>query len=289
MFTQPAKKKLRLDLKLFQEQIDCRRESISTPNNELDCSRAKQAFTKPSTQKQFIDQKGNIGIEYSNQYLLKLQEPLTPGSHAKVQKEQLVSPGKSSSISLVRKYGASTIQAEIKINQFIASHPKSVQKAILQPLFIENHLNKCILHFPLMPGGNLKKQQVYLFNTLNNFNTKNVATQWLYKQIVSLFEALKHLHTEEFSTGNMQYKGIVHGDIKPDNILINGSGDLMLADFGCAYSAIQPAKQLGSICYSAPEIFANDNFTKKSIKAIEKSDIWSLGIVLHSLLMNKFP
>ncbi len=289
MFTRPAKERLHLELNLFQEQIRDKRESIPTPSNELDCSRAKQAFTKPSTAKEFIDQKGNTGIEYSNQYLLKLQQPLTPGSHAKVQKEQLISPGRGSSLTLVGKYGTSTVESEIEIYQLLASHPKSAQKAILQPLFSENHLYKHILHFPLMPGGNLKKQQTYLFNVLNNSKTKNAATSWLYNQIIALLEALQHLHTENFSTKTKHNKGIVHGDIKLDNILINGLGDLILADFGCAYSAAQPARQLGNISYTAPEIFANDHFTKNPIKDIEKSDNWSLGIALHCLLKNKFP
>jgi serine/threonine protein kinase len=293
MFTSNnPKKKPKLTLNIsttLQINHDLSRDPVPTPLAKLDSCRVKYAFEKPYKPTEFIDNRGGIGIEYSNQFLLKLKQPVTPGAHAKVQQEQLVSPGRNSAIELVRKQGANSVQSEIEIYQLIASNPKSVEKAILQPLYTEKTLYENILHFPLMLGGNLKKQQNYLFNAFKDPNKKHIATFWLYRQVSNLLEAINHLHTEEFSANGNKYKGIVHGDIKPDNILINCTGDLILADFGCAYPANRPAQQFGSICYCAPEIFAYKNFTKEPIKNSEKSDIWSLGVSLISLVTNKLP
>ncbi|MES2142447.1 MAG: protein kinase [Pseudomonadota bacterium] len=291
MFTNTnPKKRSHLTLNISQKHNELsKKEVILTPTNPLDRARIKQDFINPATSKEFIDYNGDTGIEYSNHYLLKLKYPITPGAHANIHQEQLISPGRNSSIKLVRKQGGNSIQSEIKIYQLIVSNPNSAEKSILQPLFYENTLYENTLHFPLMPGGNLKNQTDYLFNSFNDSNKKNITLIWLYKQIENLLEALDHLHTKKFYIKDHTYKGIVHGDIKLENILINNSGNLILADFDCAYPACQPAKQMGTIRYSAPEIFTNENFTKKPIKNIEKSDIWSLGIALQYLLTNEFP
>ncbi|MDQ8039922.1 MAG: protein kinase, partial [Rickettsiella sp.] len=294
MFANSNHPKKKLHLNLFPPQKvqisnEVNNALIPTPTRKLDSCRVKQAFNKPNISKKFIDPKGNINIEYSNRYLLKIKQPITPGAHAEVYQEQLISPGRNSALELVRKIGTNSVESEIKIYQLIASNKKSAEKAILQPLFNEKNFYDNTLHFPLMRGGNLKNQTTYLFNALNDFNKKGIAIVWLYKQTIKLLEALQHLHSHKFFMKNNKYKGIVHGDIKPDNILINASGDLVLADFGCAYLTSKPAKQIGSIRYSAPEIFANECFTKKAIKNIEKSDIWSLGVTLYYLLTNQFP
>lgn len=109
------------------------------------------------------------------------------------------------------------------------------------------------------------------------------------KQLFLLLEALCHLHTETFILENQAFKGIIHGDIKLSNILINELGNLVLADFDCAYLTVEPAHRFGSLCYVAPELFANMGFTKIPILNVDKSDIWSLGITLYRLLNNKFP
>jgi serine/threonine protein kinase len=109
------------------------------------------------------------------------------------------------------------------------------------------------------------------------------------KQLFLLLEALYHLHTETFIFENQRFKGIVHADIKLSNILIDELGNLVLADFDCAYLASEPAHQFGSLRYVAPELFANMDFTKIPILNVDKSDIWSLGMTLYRLLNNKFP
>ena len=284
------KKRSHLTLNISQKNNELLKKEVTlTPTNPLDIARIKQDFINPATSKEFIDYNGNTVIEYSNHYLLKIKYRITHGAHANVYQEQLISPGRNSSIKLVSKQGGNSIQSEIKIYQLIVSNPNSAKKSILQPLFYENTLHENTLHFPLMPGGNLKSQTDFLFKALNDSNKRNIALLWLYKQIENLLEALDHLHTKNFYIKNYTYKGIVHGDIKLENILINDSGNLILADFDCAYPASQPAKQMGTIRYSAPEIFANENFTKNPIKNIEKSDLWSLGIALQYLLVNKFP
>ncbi|MDQ1675624.1 MAG: hypothetical protein QOC93_768 [Actinomycetota bacterium] len=65
--------------------------------------------------------------------------------------------------------------------------------------------------------------------------------------------------------------GIVHGDVKPGNILVGADGEPRLTDFGTA-DALTPA-------YTAPEVFRGG----------PASDVYSLGATLHALLAGRPP
>jgi serine/threonine protein kinase/Tfp pilus assembly protein PilF len=70
---------------------------------------------------------------------------------------------------------------------------------------------------------------------------------------------------------------IKHGDIKPDNILINADDDLLLIDFGIGQLEKNGEQTSGHLAYSAPEVI-------RSGKAGEFSDTYSAGKVLNDML-----
>ncbi|UOR12776.1 Stk1 family PASTA domain-containing Ser/Thr kinase [Halobacillus amylolyticus] len=81
--------------------------------------------------------------------------------------------------------------------------------------------------------------------------------------------------------------GIVHRDIKPQNILIDHYGRVKVTDFGIAMALsatalTQTNSVLGSVHYLSPEQARGGMATKKS-------DIYSLGIVLFELLTGRLP
>ncbi len=82
-------------------------------------------------------------------------------------------------------------------------------------------------------------------------------------------------------------KGIIHRDVKPDNILIAGSGHIKVADFGIARAADATTIShlgdiLGSAKYMSPEQAAGEEVGPTS-------DLYSLGVVLYEMLTGELP
>ena len=94
--------------------------------------------------------------------------------------------------------------------------------------------------------------------------------------ITQIMKGLSHAHS----------RGIVHRDIKPQNIMVLRDGSVKVTDFGiaCLSDAGQTLTQeaLGSGHYISPE-------QAKGNRADARSDIYSSGIVLYEMLTNRLP
>ena len=90
-----------------------------------------------------------------------------------------------------------------------------------------------------------------------------------------LCDALATLHT----------RGIVHGDVKPSNVMLEDSGRVVLMDFGAAQqfrTAAPNAVMVGTLPYLAPELL-------RGAAHSPQSDIYSLGVLMFRLLTGAFP
>lgn len=86
---------------------------------------------------------------------------------------------------------------------------------------------------------------------------------------------------------NAHYNGIIHRDIKPQNILMDVDGNVKITDFGIAMALSATAHTktnsvLGTVHYLSPE-------QARGGMATMKSDIYSVGIVFYELLTGKLP
>lgn len=115
--------------------------------------------------------------------------------------------------------------------------------------------------------------------TLKEYILKNAPLAW--KEALNfatqIGSALEHAHK----------KHIVHRDIKPHNIIVAKDGVLKVTDFGIARAATSSTVTLGgstigSVHYFSPEQ-ARGGYTD------EKSDIYSLGIVMYEMLTGRIP
>ncbi|RMG12859.1 MAG: serine/threonine protein kinase [Planctomycetota bacterium] len=105
---------------------------------------------------------------------------------------------------------------------------------------------------------------------------------------LGLQERLRLLLQVARALGHAHAQGLVHRDVKPENVLVDDSGRARLADFGLAWT--QGADRLtrtgafvGTPSYMAPEQFSGET------EPAPQADVWSLGVVLYELACGALP
>ncbi|KAJ5646939.1 Serine/threonine-protein kinase 32B [Penicillium lividum] len=117
----------------------------------------------------------------------------------------------------------------------------------------------------LMNGGDLR------FHISRKCFTEEAVRFWA----AELGCALRYIHSQ----------GIIHRDVKPDNVLLDSEGHVHLADFNVA-SDFRPGKPLtsksGTLAYLAPEVYEGGGY-------YFEVDWWSLGVTFYECIYNKRP
>ncbi len=115
--------------------------------------------------------------------------------------------------------------------------------------------------------------------TLKEYIEKSGPLSWneAVQFTLQILRGLQHAHD----------KGVVHRDIKPQNIMVLPDGVIKVADFGIARFARSEQvtitdKAIGSVHYISPE-------QAKGEKTDEKADLYSVGVMLYEMLTGKLP
>jgi len=82
-------------------------------------------------------------------------------------------------------------------------------------------------------------------------------------------------------------EGVIHRDLKPQNIMLDAKGRVYVMDFGIARSAYLPGMTQTGALIGTPEYMSPEQ--GRGEKLTERSDLFSLGIIFYELLTGKSP
>lgn len=115
--------------------------------------------------------------------------------------------------------------------------------------------------------------------TLKHLMKKPMPWQDAVSLLSPIARALEYIHSH----------GVIHGDVKPSNILITESGEPLLSDFGLAQigndsieGVLSPSNGVGTPAYMAPEQFQGQTVDFRA-------DIYALGTVLYEMVTGRKP
>ena len=146
----------------------------------------------------------------------------------------------------------------------ILSHPNIVK---VYDVSVTDKLQYIVMEY--VDGITLKEYLKQRGGTLTWKETVHFATQ--------ILSALQHAHS----------KGIIHRDVKPQNIMLLADGSIKMMDFGIArFSRAQSQtvsdKAIGSVHYISPE-------QAKGERTDARTDIYSVGVMLYEMLSGRLP
>jgi len=102
-------------------------------------------------------------------------------------------------------------------------------------------------------------------------------------------EAIAHFYFRQMVSGiaYLHENNVIHGDMKPENVLLSGDATVKIADFGqsqvmsCGEDILR--RTLGTPAFLAPEICAGEDYRGRP------ADIWALGVSLYSFIYGELP
>ncbi|KAJ8266666.1 hypothetical protein GJAV_G00133230 [Gymnothorax javanicus] len=195
---------------------------------------------------------------------------LGEGSFAKVREGLDATTGEKVAVKVIDKrkakkdsYVTKNLRREGQIQQMIR-HPNITQ--LLDVLETENSY---YLVMELCPGGNLMNRI---------YEKKRLEEREAQKYVRQLVMAVEHLHRA----------GVVHRDLKIENLLLDENDNIKLIDFGLSNCAgilgySDPfSTQCGSPAYAAPELLSRKKYGPKV-------DVWSIGVNMYAMLTGTLP
>lgn len=191
---------------------------------------------------------------------------------------------KNETRKLIRKQGGFPVEQENKMTGAIQNTPPTNFPFEFFALPVAKGCDGTtnILYTSYQEIGDLQSQADYIHSQY--IMNPSAVLSYLFQGFYQLLDAINALDSSKFKSedGNL-HQGIVHNDIKPSNIFLKTNGNFILGDFGCAYFKDEPASQISTFRFSAPELFINKDFCIKSLDKLN-TDLWSLGACLWYLL-----
>ncbi len=176
--------------------------------------------------------------------------------------------------------------AEQKGKKYVMKFPpiEAMEDAKLLDLFVKEAWNAKRLKAGFFPKAVIPKKRSYRYYVMEYIEGETLKSR-IKKHPLHVDEAI---NLAKFLLKASQYLlkfGLVHGDIKPENIIItkrHGKEVFKLVDFGSIVEIFSIANRAGTPSYLAPERFKGEPIS-------EGSEIFAIGVTLYEALSKRYP
>jgi len=168
------------------------------------------------------------------------------------------------------------------IKEISVENIKSIKKNIKREFVLMKNLNHPNIINLYNVIFDAKYNNIYL---VLDYHKNGDLSKFLNKRPLKEIYAQKYLKQLASGLEYLLENNIIHRDLKPQNILVTESYDIKITDFGFARYFDNDAMihtLCGSPMYMAPEIMKNKKYNNKS-------DLWSVGIILYEMLTATVP
>jgi serine/threonine protein phosphatase PrpC len=148
-------------------------------------------------------------------------------------------------------------------------------------LFVREAWNAKRVDFQYFPKAIIpddRTNRYYIIEALDGENLEN----FISINSVDINEAIQILMVLLASSQYLLKHNLVHGDIKPENIVRTRKGEFKIVDYGSIVELFSINNRAGTPSYLAPERFSGSPIS-------EQSEIFSIGVTIYRLLTKKYP
>ncbi len=116
-------------------------------------------------------------------------------------------------------------------------------------------------------------------------------SRWSHRRQIKILDACRFLIVIAKAIEYAHSKGVIHRDLKPGNIMVDGDSKPHILDFGLSHSKLPAVESIGKTGQpiGTPAYMSPEQVTGKSKQVGPWTDVYGLGVILYQLLTGELP